>query len=350
MATVLLSDLVDEFEASLTSNSYSKNTVRNHTRAARELLAHVGNIQVRNVTDRHVDGFFAMRKARLLKPSSLNVELAALRALFKYATMRRYIPANADPTAHRRPFRVLQRERQRIPARDFGRLLDCADNPRDRVLLAIGLYLFLRASEIQQLHVADCDLQRGEMAVEVIKSSKFDPMPICEELDVELRRWLTFYTQHLDRPLRPDDYLVPARLRPQFVKGKMPGWNASMAKGTLELDPTRPAGNMPAVVQRALLKFGLDVRDADDKSLSEGVHTLRRSGARALFDSLVQDGYDGALRTVQSMLHHSTAATTERYLGVQLDKKRRDDIIRGRRMFHVDESNVITLAREGAAM
>lgn len=63
------------------------------------------------------------------------------------------------------------------------------------------------------------------------------------------------------------------------------------------------------------------------------MHTLRRSAARALFDRLATEGYDGALRLVQAMLHHAQSSTTEHYLGLTLDKKRRDDIIRGESMY-----------------
>ena len=70
---------------------------------------------------------------------------------------------------------------------------------------------------------------------------------------------------------------------------------------------------------------------------------MRRSGARALFDQLVQDGYDGAIRTVQAMLHHTSVTTTEVYLGIHLDKKRRDEAIRGKVMFPVSAENVVEL-------
>jgi len=56
---------------------------------------------------------------------------------------------------------------------------------------------------------------------------------------------------------------------------------------------------------------------------------------------LVHSGYDGAMRTVQSMLHHASVTTTEGYLGIQLDKKRRDELVKGNRMFPVSTENVI---------
>ena len=344
MRHILLSDLVDEFETSMKANAYSKNTVRNHIHGARRLLAHVGNIQVQNLTARHVDSYFAARQAKGLTAGSLNAELAALRAMFKYAVQRRYLQAGHEPTAHRRPFRQVRRDRLRVPASRFDDLLDGLEHPRDRIVVALGLYLFLRKSEVQALRVGDVNLDTAEVSVEVLKTKQFDVMPISVEMDRELRRWLTYYASRLGRPLRPTDYLAPAKASPRFVKGLGPQENARLAATwPSTLDPTRPVADPERATQRALAAVGFDLRDDSGKSLREGAHTLRRSGARALFDQLVADGYDGAMRTVQSMLHHSSVTTTEGYLGIQLDKKRRDDIVRGRQMFPKDEQNVVRM-------
>lgn len=342
MKNPLLSDLVDEFAATLSSNAYSKSTTRTYLITARGFLAHVGNIQVRSVTARHVDSFFAARQSAGNAATTLNLHRSGLRALFDHAARRRYIPTDRSPVAHRRPFRVVSRDRARVPATEFPRLLDAATHPRDRIIVALGLFLFLRQSEMKALRVGDVDLDSGEVAVEVIKTKQFDRMPISAELDTEVRRWLTFYSDNVGRPLRHDDHLVPAKSPNLFVKGLAPEVNATQAKAATRLNPSRPVGQPELRVQAALAAIGVPIRDGG-KSTGEGVHTLRRSGARALFDRLVQDGYDGAMRTVQSMLHHSSVATTEHYLGIQLDKKRRDGLVKGKPMFPVSTENVIRL-------
>lgn len=340
---ILLSDLVDEYEASLRANAYAANTIRNHVRAARLLLAQVGNIQARYVTPRHIDQFFASRKALNLSAGSLNVELGGLRTLFRHATQRRYIAAGCDPTAHRRSFREVRRDRLRVPASEFDRLLSCCHHPRDRMIVSLGLYLFLRQSEVRALRVGDVDLHHGVVTVRIQKTKELDHMPISAELDMELRRWLTFYAQEIGRPLRPDDYLTPAKTGPRFVVGVSRQENLEHWGEMAVLIPGSPVRRPEIPVQTALSDAGYPLRDENDKSLSEGVHTLRRSGARALFDELVKNGYDGAMRTVQSMLHHKSMQTTERYLGLHLDSLRRDDVVRGRRMFTVDRGNIITM-------
>lgn len=343
MRTILLSDLVDDFEQSLRSNSYSKATVKTYVRTARGLLAHVGNIQARNVTPAHIDSYFANRHRGGIAASSSNTELASLRALYRHASHRRVVSPGGDPTAHRRPARVVRVDRLRIPASQFPRLLDCAAHPQDRMVVALGLYLFLRRSEIQLLRVGDVDLQLGDIAVSVPKTAEWDRMPISAELDRELRRWLAYYAEALGRPLRPDDYLVPSRKRVPYARGLTREENARRVANAALFRPDRPVSTPERCVQRTLLKFGYEVRDDCGRPLREGNHTLRRSGARALFDRLVSEGYDYAIRTIQAMLHHKSIRTTELYLGLELDKKKRDEIVRGNEMFPVEKANVVEM-------
>lgn len=47
------------------------------------------------------------------------------------------------------------------------------------------------------------------------------------------------------------------------------------------------------------------------------IHILRRTAARQMFNALVETRcYDGALRVVQALLHHSTLESTERFIGM----------------------------------
>jgi integrase len=89
-------------------------------------------------------------------------------------------------------------------------------------------------------------------------------------------------------------------------------------------DPSRPMHKPEKVVQAALARIGLPTK-------GEGCHTLRRASARALFDQLTQDkGYDSALRVVSAFLHHKSSTTTELYLGLDAERERRDEWLRGR--------------------
>lgn len=311
-------------------------TSRQEAYILRGFLTAVGNIYVQNVTSRHVDDYLADRR-RSLKESTLNQHLAGLRAFFKFAEHRRMLGRNGNPVAMHKARRVPERPRLRVPVHDFPRLLDATQHPRDRVIVAIGLYTLIRQSAMRGLRVGDVDLADGYLEVFEPKTGKRDAKPIGSELDAELRRWLTWYGQELGRPLGAGDFLVPAKTRPGFVHGRV------LADG--KLDPTRPVTRPHLPVQNALIRCGYATRDEVGRATGEGVHTLRRSAARAMFDRLVEDGHDGAIRIVQSMLGHSTLATTEHYIGVEPDRRRRDEIIRGKQMFPTNRDNVVQLKR-----
>lgn len=342
MQNITLQALIDEHLSSLASGGYSASTRRTRRRVTEAFLAHVGNIQVKHVQPKHVDSYFSARQAAGISPGTMNLELVALRLLFKFAHSRRHMaPGQPDPTAHRRRMRNPAKTKLRVPAAQFPRMLDSARHPRDRMVIALGIYLLHRASEIQEYRVGDVDLAHGAMSARLIKTGGEDTMPIAAELDAELRRWLTFYAEQCG-PLQPHWRLVPAKTRPSV---------SDMGNPLLaQLKPTVPVGQPERVIQRALVACGYEVRDSEGRPTRDGVHTLRRSSARALFDRLSEDGYDNAGRIVQSMLHHSSFRQTEVYLGITLDSKHRDDILRGKEMFPVATDNVVAIRKKEASV
>jgi integrase len=297
-------------------------TLKNDAASLKILMSVVGDIQPRNITTRHED-----RVIRVLAEgkavATFNCRLAGLKAFIRWCHReklipREHVPLDVSPRKNVRP------ERNRVPVERFGELLDAAAHPRDRILIACGLYLFLRASEIRVVKLHDVDLEAGEVHVYLKKTDDYDVMPISAELDQELRRWLAYYENEQGR-LDPDWYLVPAKnslaLRPNEEGVLRPDVSSARLKPKEHMST-----HMENPVKRALRGIGFDTKQ-------EGLHTLRRSGARAYFDSLVDAGYDGALKRVSAMLHHASVTMTERYLGIREDRHSRNVAIRGRVMF-----------------
>jgi len=85
--------------------------------------------------------------------------------------------------------------------------------------------------------------------------------------------------------------------------------------------------NKSKVIKRILENYGWT------DTYWQGMHLLRASGARAWFDELNNNTVDGALRLVQTHLHHSSTQMTERYLGLSADRVRRDEMVQGSAMF-----------------
>lgn len=333
----LLDEAITEYVASRETRGLAHNTVRLDKSVLKQLLAFTGNIQVRSLEDRHIDGFFATKQN--LANSSKNLQLQKLRSFFAWAIRRGYI--KDDPTQGWRGAKTDQRLRLFVPTERFEELLDATDNPRDRVVVALGLYLFLRGSEISDLKVGDIDLDAGEIDVRIPKTRDRDTMPICEELDAELRRWLRFYAENLDEPLAGDMLLCPAKFDFRNLPSAEGRFTAG-GKNRLRFKPRSKLQRPERVAQRALENMGLP-------SHREGIHTLRRSGARALFNEMREDqGTDGSLHRVKVMLHHKNVSMTEHYLGIEPEREARNSQLKGRRMFRPKRAtadNVVEIRR-----
>ena len=69
-------------------------------------------------------------------------------------------------------------------------------------MCSVGLYLCVRANEVCRMRLKDVKLEAGWANVVISKSYEADTMPIPNELDADLRQWLTHYTSQVG-PLDP---------------------------------------------------------------------------------------------------------------------------------------------------
>lgn len=337
MSSVYLSAAIDEYISSR-EPVYARMTVEGDRQSLTYFLTAVGNIQTGNLETRHGEEYMAWLGKKKLQSSTLCNHHMRVCAFVSWLRARKYIRPSDNPMATTRRPKISKKVHQRVPAAEFGKLLGAGWTPRHRIVCALGLYVFLRASEVKVLRLDDVSLADDRLLVRQPKTGKEDEMPICAELGDEFRRWLTHYHAQAPLPLTGQDFLVPGMTAPRRTGTPTGLVTVESPRYRPEIPVAKPA----RMVQQALRAAGYDTRDAWGKSLYEGVHTLRRSGARALFDHLVEGGYDGAMRTVQAMLHHEHSSMTERYLGIDLDIKKRDALLRGRAMFE-QPSNVVSL-------
>lgn len=287
----------------------------------------LGDVTVSGIDGRSMDAVFA---SYVWSQSTRNQKISYYRAFFGWCRSRRYLPSEVDPLFGYRKLRVPEVDRTRIPRSEWSRLFASCVSVQERVIVATGLYLFLRASEQQGIQVQHVHLDDCQVEIYRVKTRQWDTMPISSELDPFLRAQLTSLAELF--PLRPDHYLIPGRFRD--LKRSPSG---QLLAGTGSVNPDRPFTHPHRAIQRILARAGYP-------TLGEGEHTLRRSGARAYFDELAGSGYDGALRRVQSMLGHSSSAITERYLGLDLDRRSRNQSLRGKPMFSTPaDSNVVPI-------
>lgn len=142
-----------------------------------------------------------------------------------------------------------------------------------------------------------------------------------------------------NRVLAPSDFLIPSRRPHRYDAGwvTVNGVRKRRSKPAA-LDPSRSARHPHLIVKAGLRAIGLP-------DYKEGIHTLRRTAARQLFDALLErtGKYDAALRIVQATLHHASSQTTELYIGLTSELRARDELIRQVRLLEqTDRTATVT--------
>jgi hypothetical protein len=268
----------------------------------------------------------------------MNVALSTFTLFLKFCRGRGFMDGNLDPLVGWRRAKVPETERIRIPVQKWPELFEATITPLERIVLASGLYLFLRVSEQQCIQLKHLHLDQPKPMVDIWrpKTKTWDSMPVTSELEPFIREQLTWMSGTMGHQLTKDSFLIPYRLK-RFDRSED---NSRWVPETQWIDPSRPFTHGHRVVQNILDRVGF-------RSIKgEGGHTLRRSGARAYFDALAENGYDGALRRVQSMLGHTSSIHTETYLGLDVDRATRNEDLAGKPMFPgMDLANVSRIRR-----
>jgi len=307
------------------ANGWSASTVRGDKKVLAKLLRHTGNVQLASITPEVMDELLRSKPMSGGSPATYNLYLSGLRNFFKFCRQRKHAPIDYDPLVGQRPKPNPEKPKFRITMDQFPALLDAAGNERNRMAIAIGLYLMVRESEARSIRLGDVDLNEGTIAVWVHKTNGYDEMPISAELDAELRRYLVWYTQH-HGPLKDDWFLLPQR---KFTNRFQ----------VYELAPSRglQQGGLSRVVQQAVGALG-------HPTAGVGMHTLRRSAAAALFQEKTRQGYDGALRQVSAWLHHKSQRTSEIYIGIDIDRNTRNEETKSQSLYpSLNDDKVINL-------
>jgi len=306
---------------------------------AKNVISHAlrawGDIDVSEIKPKHIDEFFIGKD---WSTGTRNIYLLGLRNLLKYCRNHDYLPPDYDPTVGWKTRTLEKKEKTWLTLPVLGSLLDAAKTPRDRAFIALGIYTFMRASEIIELRWKDVDFTNNEIHIYRIKTKQADQLPICAELKYELAAWATYYhSKHGE--IEPDWYVVPSQ--GQIPMKGVHGQRRLEPTGDFPpLRPTRRIGRPQRIVKQAMERIGI-------ANKGDGCHVLRRSGARSLFEELREQGYDGSVRRVQSMLGHASVTTTEIYLGVDNERRQRNEAIGGKTMFNGGVNPSANLALPG---
>jgi integrase len=268
-----------------------------------------------------LEDWWANQQARLGE-ATVATRLHQLRSFLHWAMRKGWLVD--DPTLLIRATPPAREERVRLDARGLLDLIEAADYPQHRIVLALCANLALRQAEIKTLLMRDLDLAKGELLVHIHKTRKTPPdrMPITAELDGELRRWLDHY-RAAQPGLTPDSHLVPSQ-------------HYTPLSGRVTYRPDRSVAEPEDIVKRALTGLGWP----EEAVKGEGIHLVRRSVARIYFDAAeAEESYHEALLGTMRLLHHDRPETTLHYIGVDRQTLARDRFLRGRpfltRLAHV---------------
>lgn len=296
------------------------------------LAKSANDCQVQSLTPEHIETFFygpeGLRHS--CARSTLGRYYQEVKAFLTWCHRRGWCgPADnlVDGVTHTST--RVRRNRLRLSEGQMWAMVEAAPNPRDRAMLVFAMHTGTRISEIQGARVRDVNFSTGEVSVRIIKTHEEDIMSMSPILEKYLREWLTVYHE-LANPA-PNDYLFPAAGNPGFVNGMPPDWHE---RG---LNSGNRINNPVKIIREMAARANVDLESGD------GWHTIRRSVARIFFDKASHLGHDAALRMTSAFLHHKNTSTTEIYLGLELEKVKRDEIMRVGFLEGADSGNIRSL-------
>lgn len=290
-----MEELVEDFIQALrnergraehTQKTYAASLNRFVAWAEKQSLQRWSEVELKHLTayliheqERALEGQAAKSKGKL-STSSLYLQIAALRAFFKFCEAERYLPANIAENLS------LPRRWKRLPKtltdQEIRRLLaplpiETPDTLCDQAILEVAYASGLRLAELRSLRLENLHLDAGFLTV-IGKGNKERVVPVGSHAVEAMQRYLDSG-------------------RPKHIRTQSPGVLFLTKRGT--------GFSAPTMWRRIKAR----VRDAGiERNITP--HMLRHSFAT----HLLEHGAD--LRVIQELLGHSSISTTELYTHV----------------------------------
>ena len=174
---------------------YSPHTLTGYRRDLRNLhdwLQQQKIAQWNEVTHKQIRRFIAQRHALGIQGRSLQRQLSAIRAFYRY--MQRTGKATTNPAEDIPTPKQAQRLPKSLDIESLERLLNIpGDEPltlRDRAIMELLYSSGLRLAEIAALNLADLDLQGGLVDIKKGKGSKQRLVPVGTKAKEAIQAWL----------------------------------------------------------------------------------------------------------------------------------------------------------------
>lgn len=280
-----ISDTLDSFAAGLAGRKVRRRTIETYSRALLRFEVWLGNTATVASITAHSIGRYQVTKGHLAA-ATIAKELSAIRAYCRWCiraglraddpTLELDWPKRADPI----PRALTARELRLLDAL-LDRPLPFLDTKsrrriaRDKRIVLLMLYAGLRLEEVADLDWKEVDLDTGVLTVRDGKGGRDRQIPIAARLSQDLQT-------------------TPETHQRGAVCGHTNGKPLSYK-------------SIPHTFNRWLSDEGFDI----------SAHQLRHTFAV----TLLRNGAD--IRTIQTLLGHRSLSTTERYLALDLEDKRR---------------------------
>ncbi|MFE6846586.1 tyrosine-type recombinase/integrase [Streptomyces sp. NPDC057686] len=303
-------------------------TINQYRSVVNRLVARYPHRQFAGIKEADLQEFLYGEKGILVgkDPKTGTSYRSALNAFFSYGKYRGWI--KTELRSPKPPFRERDTRPEIAPTRltqdELVSMLDRAEHPVIRGMVAVGISTALRISDIRKLKVSDVDFETGDIYVWVQKTGRFDALPLTLDLEEEMHRYLTWYSREVTPAPDAHAYLFP-------------GWERHNVEGTGHLyyvpDNTAKCSYVWASDKLKSLFEGCGIL----LEAGEVWHTIRRSVARIYFDRLRDEvSHDHALRETMVFLGHKNQATTEKYLGLQAEVASRNARLKRQRFIGTD--------------
>ena len=275
-------------------------------------------------------------RGKPLQVSSYNKSLTHYRGFLRYLIERKIVTPDVLDACVDLAIDGERKTFLRLSMAQIVQMIESCGNPWERWVLAYASQTLGRESELLGRKVGHLHIPRGVLDWYRPKTSRreaqpHDELPLTNEFIMEWQRWAYVY-QGQCGSLEPWFPLVPRRR----------AWGRGAR--TWAYYPDRP----PKAVAHIVQKHAARVAGVDPETLKgQGVHIMRRSMARALYDRLVREEVYEPLTKVQTVLGHATPRNTMIYIGLHPDREARNNLLVGSSLLWVPQDNVKQLKAVG---
>lgn len=282
---------------------------------------------------------------REMRFSTYNKSVEQLKAFLEWGVRKGIIKPFVVDACVRMP-KQEPREFLRLSAAEVVHMIETCDDPWERWVLAYASQTLGRDSELRNRQFKHLHVGRGTLDWYRKKTVDLDELPITRQLAAEWDRWVHVY-QAKCGSIQPHWPLVPTRVL-GWTRGGMATsrrYDGSVkqiqkAERQWYYHPTKPPHELACIVKKHAARVsGLPVEELK----GQGVHILRRSMARALYERLRDEGHPEPLRVVQAALGHADQQTTRIYIGVRPDRMERNALLMGSDLLWTETTNVVEL-------